>query len=79
VLQCHGDSDPVVPVQWGRRSYELLGGGGGAGGEVAEEEGFGLLGENLRWNAYAGMQHAACSEEIEDVANFLAEAFAIKR
>ena len=61
ILQCHGTDDPVVPMAWGQKSHELL------GGDLGLTE--------LTWRDYGGMQHSACMEEIADVASFLAEHF----
>ena len=62
VLQCHGDADPVVPWAWGRGSYDLL-----MGDELALS--------TVTWRDYPGMQHSACNEEIDDVAEFLSQHF----
>eukprot|EP00936_MAST-01D_sp_MAST-1D-sp1_P000294 g294.t1 len=54
-LMCHGTSDPLVPVEYGRASAAAVRGCGAA----------------LQWREYAGLAHTSCSAELEDVAAFL--------
>jgi len=53
----HGEADPVVPMDWGHRSYETLK----------------MAGLSPTFRSYAGMQHSACAEELQDIATVLNE------
>lgn len=57
VLQCHGDSDPMVPFSFGEMSYKLLAGKGGF--------------TNYSFKKYAGMDHGSSNEEMLDVKKFI--------
>jgi len=63
VLQCHGDSDNVVQMPWGKQSNELM------AGELG-------LGSRVQWEVYSGMGHSACPEELQRGAAFLQETLA---
>ena len=56
VLFCHGDSDDVVRLDWGRKSAERL---------------KQLGATNIEFKVYRGMPHSACAEEVVDVAAFV--------
>lgn len=51
----HGEADAVVPLDWGRRSVNVLQ----------------KLGLKPSFKSYPGMQHSACMEEIADIASAL--------
>ena len=53
----HGDSDPLVKPDWGRRTAEEL-----------KKEGW-----SVEMKFYRGMEHSACPEEVDDVEKFLNE------
>eukprot|EP00741_Cyanophora_paradoxa_P019481 tig00021127_g18806.t1 len=56
ILQCHGDMDSVVRTTWGKKTHSALKG-----------LGFG----NASWSEFAGMDHSACPEEIDEIRSFL--------
>lgn len=56
VLMCHGDADPVVPLDFARLSYSLL-----RANDIT----------NVEMKTYSGMQHQASMEEIEDVITWI--------
>ncbi|KAJ4191658.1 hypothetical protein NW755_004843 [Fusarium falciforme] len=51
----HGDADPIVNIQRGKLSVDLL------------KE----LGYDVTWKVYPGMGHSACLEELDEVEAFL--------
>lgn len=51
----HGEADRVVPLSWGQRSFQTL--------QAA--------GLDVSFRSYPGMQHSACMDEIQDIANIL--------
>ncbi|KAF4983154.1 hypothetical protein FZEAL_1377 [Fusarium zealandicum] len=55
VMMFHGDQDPIVRLERGQMSAELLKG----------------LGYDVKWKVYPGMDHSACPEELDEVENFL--------
>ncbi|KAI1080559.1 Phospholipase/carboxylesterase [Whalleya microplaca] len=55
ILMCHGDSDQVVPVNFGKLSFEML-----------KSQGF-----KATMKLYPGMGHSACLEELDEVEAFL--------
>ena len=55
ILFCHGTADPMVKMDWGKKSMEYL------------KE----LGADTRWKTYPGMEHSACVEEFQDVVAFV--------
>lgn len=55
ILQCHGDSDTVVALEFGVMTSEIL-------KEHVPE---------LTFKVYKGMDHGVCEEEISDLRNFL--------
>ncbi|KAI0838156.1 Phospholipase/carboxylesterase [Hypoxylon sp. FL0890] len=55
VLMCHGDEDNVVPMNFGKMSYEML-----------KSQGF-----DVTMKIYPGMPHSACVEELDEVETFL--------
>ncbi|CAF0758263.1 unnamed protein product [Adineta ricciae] len=56
VLQCHGNRDPVVEIQWGRMTEGL----------------FKIMGfKEYVFKEYRGMVHSSSDEEIHDVVNFI--------
>ncbi|KAK4125042.1 Phospholipase/carboxylesterase [Parathielavia appendiculata] len=57
IFMAHGDSDPVVHPELGKKSYDLLKG----------------LGYNATLKIYKDMEHSACPEELDDVEAFLRE------
>jgi len=59
-LMCHGESDGVIQVDWGRRSCEQLK----------------LLGRKGTLKIYPDMAHEASNEEITDCLNFILRTYA---
>ncbi|KAI8672917.1 hypothetical protein LRP88_02562 [Fusarium phalaenopsidis] len=55
VKMFHGDADPIVNIQRGKLSVDLL------------KE----LGYDVTWKVYPGMGHSACLEELDEVEAFL--------
>ncbi|KAL2686985.1 hypothetical protein Neosp_004533 [[Neocosmospora] mangrovei] len=55
VKMFHGDADPMVNIQRGKLSVDLL------------KE----LGYDVSWKVYPGMGHSACLEELDEVEAFL--------
>ncbi|KAF4985626.1 hypothetical protein FDECE_16430 [Fusarium decemcellulare] len=55
IIMFHGAEDPIVPVQRGKLSADLL------------KE----LGYDVTWKTYPGMGHSACLEELDEVEAFL--------
>ncbi|XP_044522224.1 acyl-protein thioesterase 1 isoform X3 [Gracilinanus agilis] len=57
ILQCHGDSDPLVPHMFGSLTVEKLK----------------LLVNpcNVSFSTYEGMMHGSCNQEMLDVKNFI--------
>ena len=55
ILQCHGDSDAIVHVDFGRRSHEILK----------------RFNPNVVFKEYPGMSHSSCSEELRDAKEFI--------
>jgi len=56
VLQCHGDSDPVVQTRWGQLTADVL-------SKVLTKHQF---------KTYRGMGHSSCNEEQNDAKTFIA-------
>lgn len=57
VLQCHGTSDFVVPLQWGRASEKVM-------------SSF-LDKSNYTFKVYDGLGHSSSGQELDDVLNFV--------
>ncbi|KAK4247789.1 Phospholipase/carboxylesterase/thioesterase [Corynascus novoguineensis] len=57
IFMAHGDSDQVVNLELGKKSYELLK----------------SMGYNVTLKIYEGMEHSACPEELDEVESFLRE------
>ncbi|KAL2136401.1 hypothetical protein VTI74DRAFT_3835 [Chaetomium olivicolor] len=57
IFMAHGDSDPVVNTELGKKSYDLLK----------------SMGYNATLKIYEDMGHSACLEELDDVEAFLRE------
>ncbi|RWS24050.1 Acyl-protein thioesterase 1-like protein [Leptotrombidium deliense] len=55
IFQCHGDSDPVVPLRWGQMSAELLS----------------RMTSKHQLKVYKGMSHSSSEEELRDAKDFL--------
>lgn len=59
VLQCHGNQDCVVPLEWGKASEIVLSK---------------FLDKNqYKFNVYQGLGHSSSSAELHDVIEFLAK------
>jgi len=58
-LMCHGESDGVIPLEWGKRSYDILL----------------SLGCKGSMQSYPGMAHEATNREIDDVMSFVLKIF----
>lgn len=56
ILQCHGDSDPLVPQQWSFMSVKLL-----------QSMGF----KHVDYKLYNGLMHSSCEEEMIDMKSFI--------
>lgn len=57
VLQCHGDSDPLVPLMFGSLTVERL---------------KALVNPaNVTFKVYEGMMHSSCQQEMMDVKYFI--------
>ncbi|UJR21830.1 hypothetical protein I4U23_024904 [Adineta vaga] len=56
ILQCHGNRDPVVEIQWGRMTEELF-----------KSMGF----KQYVFKEYPGMVHSSSDEEIRDIVEFI--------
>uniref|UniRef100_A0A8C5WZ32 Acyl-protein thioesterase 1 n=1 Tax=Laticauda laticaudata TaxID=8630 RepID=A0A8C5WZ32_LATLA len=59
ILQCHGDSDPLVPLMFGSVTSETL--------KKMLNTG------NISFKIYSGMMHSSCIEEMMDVKKFIDE------
>ncbi|XP_065570093.1 acyl-protein thioesterase 1-like isoform X1 [Artemia franciscana] len=57
ILQCHGDSDPVVPLHWGQESYKMMK----------------TFAPNSNFKTYMGLSHSSSTEELSDIADFMKE------
>ncbi|CAF0899059.1 unnamed protein product [Brachionus calyciflorus] len=55
-IQCHGDVDPMVPLQWSEMTVKLL-----------KTIGF----SNVNFKTYRGMSHSSSPEELDDVSDFI--------
>lgn len=55
VLQCHGDMDPLVPIQWGQMTSTVLK----------------RFMKNVEFKKYSGLSHSSCDEEMADVKEFI--------
>jgi len=51
----HGDSDPIVQYQWGKRTAEKL-----------QQWGW-----NVDFHTYKGLPHSAAPEELDDLEKYL--------
>lgn len=57
VLQCHGDSDPVVFIHHGRATNEVL-------KKMLNKD-------NVQFQVYPGMQHSANDQELKELRKFV--------
>lgn len=57
VLQCHGDSDFVVPVQWGAMSSQVM-------STFLDKS-------HYNFKIYPNLSHSSSSAELNDVINFI--------
>ncbi|CAF1214377.1 unnamed protein product [Rotaria sordida] len=58
ILQCHGDQDSMVQVQWARLT----------------EQGIKAMGfKQYTFKEYRNMEHSSCNEEMEDVSKFIVQ------
>lgn len=57
ILQGHGNSDPVVPYEFGSITGKLLKSSG----------------INVDFKTYSGMGHSSCDDEMKDVKNYIAK------
>lgn len=55
VIQCHGDSDPLVPPQLGQLASEMMK----------------KFMKNVDFKLYSGMAHSSCDEEMTDIKTFI--------
>ena len=56
IIQCHGDSDPIVPIEWSKLTVELL-----------KKIGF----TSVDFKTYRGVSHSSSEEEMDDVSDFI--------
>jgi len=56
ILQCHGDQDPMVPLDWSKLSTQAL-----------TALGFSAL----KFKVYKGMGHSSTDEEMDDIKDFI--------
>lgn len=59
ILQCHGDSDFVVPLRWGKMTKD----------HITNE----LKNENIDFKVYEGMGHEGSVNESKDTKIYLTE------
>jgi len=59
ILQCHGDDDSVVPIEFGIQTSQAL------KKQFPESD--------YKFKIYKGMDHCSCAEELSDVDDFLKE------
>jgi len=57
ILQCHGDSDHMVTLEFGQMTASLLK----------------SFTKNSQFKTYRGMDHSSCPQEIEDVKEFISK------
>uniref|UniRef100_A0A8C5JUR8 Acyl-protein thioesterase 1 n=1 Tax=Jaculus jaculus TaxID=51337 RepID=A0A8C5JUR8_JACJA len=57
ILQCHGDSDPLVPLMFGSLTVEKL--------KTLVNP------DNVTFKIYEGMMHSSCQQEMMDVKHFI--------
>lgn len=58
IVQCHGDSDPVVPLEWSKMTVQLL-----------KTLGF----SDVAFKTYQGLGHSSTEEELDDIKDFIAK------
>jgi len=56
ILQCHGDSDQLVPQSWSQMSVKLM-----------QSLGF----KHVNYKVYRGLDHSSCEEEMDEIATFI--------
>jgi len=59
VLQCHGDQDPMVRLEWAEAAYQAM-----------QDEGV----KDVQFKLYEGMAHSATMDELQDVLDWLCDA-----
>ncbi|XP_064604525.1 acyl-protein thioesterase 1-like [Liolophura sinensis] len=59
ILQCHGESDPLVQFSWGKKTHELLS----------------QFNKNCQFKSYPHMMHSSSPQEMKDVHHFLETTF----
>lgn len=57
IIQCHGDSDFVVPLDWGKMTADILTNK--------------IKNDNVTFKVYSGMGHSGCAEESSDTKEYL--------
>ncbi|BFZ16942.1 hypothetical protein BsWGS_19981 [Bradybaena similaris] len=57
VLQCHGESDPMVSYRWGQATRDIIQ----------------SFNPNIQFKSYSNMGHSSCNQEMHDVKVFLEE------
>ncbi|XP_018422793.1 PREDICTED: acyl-protein thioesterase 1 isoform X3 [Nanorana parkeri] len=57
VLQCHGESDPLVPLMFGSLTSEKL-------KSIINPA-------NINFKTYAGLAHSSCNQEMSDIKQFI--------
>lgn len=57
LIQCHGESDPLVPCQWGRMTHELLK----------------TFMSNVSFKTFKNLGHSSSNEEMRFVKDFIEE------
>jgi len=56
IIQCHGDADPMVPLEWSKMTVQLL-----------KQLGF----SEINWKTYRGLGHSSTEEELDDINDFI--------
>lgn len=64
VLQCHGDEDPMVRLEWAEAAYQAM-----------QDQGV----RDVQFKLYEGMPHSATMEELQDVLSWLCDALSEDR
>ncbi|UYV73807.1 LYPLA1 [Cordylochernes scorpioides] len=59
VLQCHGDSDPLIPHKWGQMTADILS----------------KFMPRTTFKTYRGLAHSSCKEEMDDAKAFINNVF----
>ncbi|KAE8220425.1 hypothetical protein CF319_g6041 [Tilletia indica] len=64
IFHGHGNADPVVQYEFGKRTIDFL-------KTPKDKGGLGFSEDKIRFETYPGMPHSACPQEIEHIGEFL--------